>query len=187
MQRLVVFFLLMLISAGAMAKSLPVNQRLGGDFELPSTLGKNTSLSQFKGKVVLLNFGYTSCPDICPMVVARMAQVLKRLGQDKQQVQALFVTFDPARDSVAQLKAYLEFFDPSIVGFSGTEEQVRKVASQYGVIYMPTEAQSAAGTLYSHSDFIYLLDRQGRVRALFATDKPLAEMVDDVRSLLAEE
>ena len=98
----------------------------------------------------------------------------------------MFVTFDPARDDVDRLKAYLEFFDPDILGFSGTVEQIKEVASQYGVIFMPTKDKSAAGTLFAHSDFIYLLDRQGRVRALFATDKPLAEMVADVRLLINE-
>lgn len=180
-------------SQTALAKPLPVNNRLGGDFELPSTLedsagepGAIAGLSDFKGKVILLNFGYTHCPDICPMVVARMTQVVKRLGDDAKEVQGLFVTFDPKRDTVARLAEYLRYFNPSFVGFSGTQQQIAAVAKQYGVIYMEQKGDSAAGTLFSHSDFIYLLDRRGRVRALFATDKPLQEMVDDVRSLIDE-
>ncbi len=185
--------LLLLFSVQLWAKPLPVNTRLGGDFQLPSTLqdsegkpGKPASLSDFRGKVVLLNFGYTHCPDICPMVVARMTQVVKRLGEDAAKVQGVFVTFDPERDTVERLHEYLQYFNPGFVGFSGTEAQIKQAAKQFGVIYMPQRGDSAAGTLFTHSDFIYLLDRQGRVRALFATDKPLQEMVEDVRSLLEE-
>lgn len=192
--RYLVVVCVLALSAGVWAKPLPVNTRLGGDFELPSTLknaegapGAPAKLSDFEGKVVLLNFGYTHCPDICPMVVARMTQVVKRLGEDAKEVQGLFVTFDPTRDTVTRLAEYLNYFNPGFVGFSGTEAQIKQVAKQYGVIYMPQQSDSAAGTLYTHSDFIYLLDRQGRVRALFATDKPLQDMVKDVRSLIDED
>lgn len=173
-------------SALSSASSLPVNTRLGGDFTLPSTRDAVDSLSDLQGKVVLLNFGYTSCPDICPMVVARMTQLLRQLGDARQDVEAVFVTFDPERDTLEHLRAYLAYFDERLIGFSGTPEQTRKVAKQYGVVYLPRQDESALGTLYAHSDFIYLLDRQGRVRALFATDKSLPDMVDDVRSLLSE-
>lgn len=177
----------------AWAKPLPVNTRLGGNFELPSTRmdaegkpGKPANLSDFHGKVVLLNFGYTHCPDICPMVVARMTQVVKRLGKDASEVQGVFVTFDPGRDTAERLHEYLQYFNKDFVGFTGTPEQIKEAAKQFGVIYMPQRGDSAAGTLFTHSDFIYLLDRQGRVRALFATDKPLQDMVQDVRSLISE-
>ena len=177
----------------ASAKSLPVNNRLGGDFELASTLadakgkpGQVAKLSDFQGKVVLLNFGYTHCPDICPMVLARMTQVVKRLGDDADSVQGLFVSFDPQRDTATRLQEYLAYFNPGFVGFTGSEPQIAKAAQKYGVIFMPQQDDSAAGLLFAHSDFIYLLDQQGRVRALFATDTPLQKMVDDVRSLISE-
>lgn len=184
---------LLLVTTLVWAKPLPINTRLGGDFQLPSTQvdsegkpGKPANLSDFHGKVVLLNFGYTHCPDICPMVVARMTQVVKRLGKDAAEVQGVFVTFDPERDTAQRLYEYLQYFNRDFVGFTGTPEQIKQAAKQFGVIYMPQRGESAAGTLFTHSDFIYLLDRQGRVRALFATDKPLQDMVQDVRSLLAE-
>ncbi|MCG8668832.1 MAG: SCO family protein [Pseudomonadales bacterium] len=181
-------------SSLSMAKSLPINTRLGGDFELPSTLkteagnpGKLAKLSDFKGKVVLLNFGYTHCPDICPMVLARMTQIVKRLGDDAKEVQGVFITFDPNRDTAERLSEYIPYFNKTFVGFTGTEAQIAQAAKQYGVIYLPQRGESEAGLLFSHSDFIYLLDRQGRVRALFATDEPLDKMANDVRSLIAEE
>lgn len=192
--RIVLGLVFATMMGNAVAKPLPVNTRLGGDFELQSTLqgedgkpGKIARLSDYKGKVILLNFGYTSCPDICPMVLARMTQIFKRLGDDANQVQGLFVTFDPKRDTPERLSEYIPYFNKNFVGFSGTEEQITAAAKQYGVIYLPQKGDSAAGMLFSHSDFIYLLDRQGRVRALFATDEPLQNMVNDVRSLIAEE
>lgn len=191
--RIVLGIVFMGLMGVAVAKPLPINTRLGGDFQLPSTLkgedgepGKVASLSDYHGKVVLLNFGYTSCPDICPMVLARMTQIVKRLGEDAAEVQGVFVSFDPERDSAARLSEYIPYFNKGFVGFTGSEEQIAAAAKQYGVIYMPQRGESAAGVLFSHSDFIYLLDRQGRVRALFATDEPLEKMVKDVRGLIKE-
>lgn len=176
-----------LCAALSHADSLPVNSRLGGDFSLPSTRESVTSLSDLRGKVVLLNFGYTSCPDICPMVVARMTQLLRQLGDASQDVEAVFVTFDPERDTLEHLRAYLDYFDERLIGFTGTPAQIQQVAKQYGVVYLPRQGESALGTLYAHSDFIYVLDRQGRVRTLFATDTALSDMTADVQSVLAEE
>ncbi|MCG8316295.1 MAG: SCO family protein, partial [Pseudomonadales bacterium] len=148
--------------------------------------GGVAKLSDFQGKVLLLNFGYTHCPDICPMVLARMTQIVKRLEGDADAVKGVFVTFDPQRDTATRLKEYLGYFNPDFVGFTGSEQQIAEAAKRYGVIFMPQQSESAAGLLFAHSDFIYLLDQKGRVRALFATDTPLREMVDDVRSLINE-
>lgn len=164
---------------------LPVNPRLGGDFTLNSTLDHPTALADFKGKVVLLNFGYTSCPDVCPMVVSRMSQVMKAVGEQAKSVQPLFVSFDSERDTVEKLRAYLNYFDPRFVGLTGSAEQIAAIAKQYGVIYMKQE-QGSAGVFYSHSDFIYLLDQQGRVRALYANDVKPEQMKTDIETLLNE-
>ncbi|HVK99033.1 MAG TPA: SCO family protein [Dongiaceae bacterium] len=170
------------------AKDLPINTRLGGDFTLQSTVVDKDQLSDFKGKLVLLNFGYTSCPDVCPMVLSRMTQVMNTLEEDSKetraQVQPLFITFDPERDTLEKLGAYLKHFGPDFIGMTGTPEQIAAVAKQFGVIYLPQKSDSAAGTLFAHSDYIYLLDDQGRVRALFSTKEPIDDMVDAVESLL---
>lgn len=172
------------------AKELPVNTRLGGDFQLQSTVAAQDQLSDFKGRLVLLNFGYTSCPDVCPMVLSRMTQVMNALEEDSKEtrarVQPLFVTFDPARDTVERLQAYLQHFGKDFIGMTGTPEQVADVAKRFGVVYLPQKSDSAAGTLFAHSDYIYLLDDQGRVRALFGSKDPIDEMVDAVESLLDE-
>lgn len=166
------------------AAELPINTKLGGDFELPSTLDKPARLSDFKGKVVLLNFGYTHCPDICPMVLNRMAAALNELEDDRKQVQPVFITFDPERDTQARLKEYLAYFGKDFVGFTGTADELTRVAKQYGVIAFAQKTDSAAGKLYTHSDYVYLLDQQGRVRALYSKSDSISKIVDGMESLL---
>jgi protein SCO1/2 len=172
----------------AQASELPINTRLGGDFALSSTHDGVSKLSDLRGKIVLLNFGYTSCPDICPMVVARMSQVLRQMQADGvDNIAGVFVTFDPARDSVAHLREYLRFFDSNIIGFSGDPMKIAAIAKSWGVVFVPQEGESALGTMYSHTDFIYLLDRQGRVRALYGKEQALDKILADVQCLRDED
>lgn len=178
------FVMLLCLPGWVVAKELPVNTRLGGDFALSSTVADTSRMSEFKGKVVLLNFGFTSCPDVCPMVLTRMAKVMEALEKDRPRVQPLFVSFDPERDTVQRLQAYLQHFGEDFIGMTGTPEQIAQVAKQYGVVYLPQKSSSAAGTLFAHSDYIYLLDQQGRVRALFSTRDTVDHMVDAIESLL---
>lgn len=168
---------------GLMAAELPVNNRLGGDFQLQSTVQDKAGLQAFRGKVVLLNFGFTQCPDVCPMVLTRMARVLDALGDRRSAVQPLFVSFDPERDTLARLQEYLAYFGKDFIGMTGTPEQVAQVTKQYGVVYLPQKSASAAGTLFAHGDHIYLLDQQGRVRALFSRSESIDNMVDAIESL----
>lgn len=168
------------------AGELPINTKLGGDFTLASTVADSSNLSDFKGKAVLMNFGYTSCPDICPMVLNRMAAVMNELEDERSKVQPMFITFDPKRDTKERLQQYLKYFGDDFVGFTGTAEQLIAVAKQYGVIAIPQQSDSAAGILYTHSDYIYLLDQQGRVRALYAKSDSIDKMVDDIESLLED-
>lgn len=167
------------------AEALPVNTRLGGDFLLPSTRGDLLDTARLRGKVVLLNFGFTSCPDVCPMVLARLKQVLAELGPDAASTQVVFVSFDPERDSVEHMKPYLAHFDPAIIGATGSTDEIAAVARQYGVIYAKQDSGSAAGYAFAHSDFIYLIDPAGRVRKLYDTKAPTTEITADVRTLLA--
>jgi protein SCO1/2 len=162
---------------------MPVNSRMGGDFVLPSTLGQPLDTRSLRGKLVLLNFGFTSCPDVCPMVLARLRQAVKELGDDAEGVQVVFVSFDPARDKLPAIKAYLEHFDPAFLGATGSEVQIATVAARYGVVYLKENSDSAAGYGFAHSDYIYLLDTDGRVRKLYGGDTKTAEIVSDVRLL----
>ena len=167
------------------AAALPVNERMGGDFVLPSTRGVPLDTRQLRGKVVLLNFGFASCPDVCPTVLARLRQVLKELGPDAAATQVVFVSFDPARDTLPLLKGYVAHFHPDILAATGSDDEIATVAKQYGVVYMKEDTGSAAGYAFAHSDYIYLLDTQGRLRKLYDNQASATEMAGDVRTLLA--
>ncbi|HEX4940793.1 MAG TPA: SCO family protein [Candidatus Kapabacteria bacterium] len=167
------------------AQALPINTRMGGDFMLPSTRDVPLDTRQLRGKVVLLNFGFASCPDVCPMVLARLRQVVNELGADASGVQVVFVSFDPARDSIAQLKGYVAHFHPDIIGATGTETEIAAIARRYGVVYMKEDTGSAAGYGFAHSDFIYLLDAEGKVRKLYDNRTLTTDISRDIRTLLA--
>lgn len=164
---------------------LPVNSRMGGDFVLPSTRGDKLDTRRLRGKVVLLNFGFTSCPDVCPLVLARLRQVVKSLEDDAEDVQVVFVSFDPARDTLPNIKAYVEHFHPDFIGATGSELDIARLAARYGVVYLKERSASASGYGFAHSDYIYLLDAQGRVRKLYGGDAKTDEIVSDVRLLQA--
>ncbi|MFP5383478.1 MAG: SCO family protein [Gammaproteobacteria bacterium] len=171
------------------ANSLPLVRDIGGEFRLPATTGRELALSDLRGKVVLLNFGFTHCPDVCPTVLMRMGGALQELalqGADMSRVQPLFVTFDPERDTLDHLREYVAFFHRSFIGLRGDDEQVRDVARQYKVIYLRQDTQSAAGYVFQHSDFVYVIDAWGRVRLLVGSKDPEAALVEAVKKLLAE-
>lgn len=178
--------LLWLAACAEPRPELPINTRLGGEFVLTDQHGKEFHSSALDGRLVLIFFGFTQCPDICPATLARTVSAWKALdGSEQDQVQIVFVSFDPERDTPAHLLTYLAFFDPSVIGLTGSKEQIATVASQYGVVYLQEEpASTDADYLFSHSDFVYLLDRQGRVRKLFRSDFDQQELLADVRSLL---
>lgn len=163
---------------------LPVLSELGGDFTLPSTLGREAKLSEFADRLVLLNFGFASCPDVCPATLARMRDVLAQLGDRGPLVQPLFVTVDPGRDTVERLAPYVGYFGPTFVGMTGTAEQVAQVAALYKVFYERQPIASEMEYTINHTAHVYLLDRQGRVRAAFGQSASVAEMVAAVRRLL---
>lgn len=169
----------------AARQQLPVNLQMGGDFLLPSTRGAPLDTHSLRGRIVLLNFGFTSCPDVCPLVLARLRQAVKSLGPEADRVQVVFVSFDPARDSLAGLKSYVEHFDPGFVGVTGNDAQIATVAARYGVVYIRENSRSAAGYGFAHSDYIYLIDSAGHLRKLYDTRARTDEIVSDVRLLLA--
>lgn len=169
--------------------SLPLVAGIGGDFRLPSTAGGELALSDLRGKVVLLNFGFTHCPDVCPAVLLRLGGVLRELekeGIDMARVQPVFVTFDPARDTLDHLREYVTYFHPSLVGLRGDEAQVRELARRYKVIYLKQDEGSAGGYVFQHSDFVYVIDTWGRVRLLVASKDPDVALVAAVKRLLSE-
>ena len=182
-----VLFLLGLAACSEPRPELPVNTRLGGEFSLLDQNGETFRAEDLHGKLSLMFFGFTHCPDICPATLARTVGAWKNLsGTEQKQVNVVFVTFDPARDTPAHLKEYLNFFDPSVIGLTGSVDDIADMARRYGVVYLQETAQPGAEQdyLFSHSDFVYLLDQQGRVRKLFKSDFNTEELIADVRSLL---
>ena len=163
--------------------SLPV-LRLGGNFELQDDTGASRQLTEWRGRMVLLSFGFTHCPDICPMTLARYRAVLKALGDDAGRLQPILISVDPARDSGKVLGDYVRYFDPRIVGLTGSLPALAAVERLYGaqvVLSAPGEPVSV-----SHSDYLYLLDDLGRVRKLFDQQASVAAIVQDIRVLQHE-
>lgn len=137
------------------------------DFTLDSTLGRPLALSELRGEPVLLYFGYTTCPDICPTSLADLRMALQKLGPDSDKVQVLFVSVDPERDTVDRLQTYLGAFDPSFIGLTGPAAEIEKVASRFGVYYQKSNVESAAGYLVDHTSTILLIDADGALRLMF--------------------
>lgn len=163
---------------------LPLLYTLGGDFTLPSTLGREVSLADFHGEVVLLNFGFTNCSDVCPTAMARMRDVVHALPEEP--LRGVFVTLDPAHDSIDRLAPFVAAFDAQFVGLTGTDAQINGTAARYRV-YRKTGPADATGNYgIVHSGQIYLLDGDGRVRATFGESVTVEAMVATVRRLLAE-
>lgn len=171
---------------------LPINDRMGGAVTLIDQNGESFNTASLEGRVALLFFGYTHCPDICPATLARVTQAWKKLREagHGEETALVFITFDPERDTPAHMKEYLAFFDEKIIGLTGSKEQINAAAEKYGVVFMEDNHESGDGNdgeaqrLFAHSDFIYLLDKLGRVRKLFSSDANIDEMVDDAKSLL---
>ena len=161
--------------------------RAAPEFVLPSSTGADFKLSSTRGKVVVLEFGYTNCADVCPVSLASLAQARKAMGSTAADVQVVFVTVDPVRDTPAKLKGYLSNFDPSFIGVSGTPEQVAAVLKAYGISVTKKMAEGSK-TDYSmhHSSYLYFVDRKGMQRALMPFGRPPAEMVHDLTLLLKQ-
>lgn len=154
------------------------------ELSLAGSHGGTLSLARYRGKVVLLEFGFTNCPQVCPMTLATLAQARRRLGAQAQHVQVVFVTVDPERDDAARLRAYLKGFDPTFVGGTGTAAQLAAVRARYGVMAQ----RKAVGESYTvgHSSSVYVIDRQGRLRAMMPYGRPAEDYAHDVRALLVE-
>lgn len=184
--------LLILLSCAALrlaaaAETLPVYDKYGGNFTLTDQNGIALSLADFRGKVVLLSFGYTHCPDICPTTMFTMQKLVKLLGSDADKVQVLFITLDPERDTPERLAAYMEYFNPGFIAFTGGLDEIGKVAKQYGTRFEKEALDEKGGYSIAHTGVIYLIDQQGRIRAFFKVTAGPKDILPDVRQLLPGE
>jgi protein SCO1 len=154
------------------------------DFSLQSSAGGPLTLRDYRGKVVILGFGFTSCPDVCPVTLATLAQARRKLGSDAADVQIVYVTVDPERDGPERMKEYLHAFDPTFIGGSGPADKLAAVRKDYGIL----AEKKAKGTSYlvAHSSYTYLIDRRGHLRALMQYGRGPDYYVHDLKILLAE-
>lgn len=153
-------------------------------FSLQDADGKTRTLADFKGKVVVLFFGYAQCPDVCPTTMTEMAQVKQQLGADADKLQVVFITVDPARDTPEVMKAYMGAFDPKFVALIPTPEQLPEVAKDFKVYYKKVEGKTPTSYSMDHSAASYVYDPQGRLRLYARYGAGVAPMVSDVKSLL---
>ena len=156
--------------------------RQAPDFSLRASDGGELKLSRYRGKVVVLGFGFTSCPEICPTTLAVLAQARKKLSVSADEVQVVYVTVDPERDDTERMRKYLASFDPTFVGGTGTAEQLAAVRLAYGIV--AEKKPFASGHTVAHSSFTYLIDRDGSLRALMPFGHTADDYVHDVKLLL---
>ena len=160
---------------------------IGGEFELTNQRGERMRLSDLAGDAVMMFFGYTFCPDICPATLARMREVKAVLPpEDAARFTGVLVSVDPARDTPQRLGQYVEFFDPGFLGLTGSEGEIEDVARRYGAQFMIPEGQSEDSYLVNHSSIGYLIDPAGHVRAFYYGDEPIEAIAANVREVIEE-
>jgi protein SCO1/2 len=166
------------------ALPIPAAPPTGGDFQLDTAQGP-VALQDFRGKVVLLYFGYTFCPDICPTSLLATAAALRALNPaELAQVQTIFVSVDPERDTVKQLADYVRFFHPSIIGATGAPDRIAEIAGRYGVSYVIQKPDANHNYVVDHSALTYLIDTDGRLVATLPHAAPAEQTLAAVRGLL---
>ena len=186
------FFLLALLVAACSpeAPKFRSTDLTGADFGKELALtghdGKPRTLADFRGKLVLLSFGYTHCPDICPTTLADLAAALKKLGPDAARVQLLFVTVDPERDTPEVLAQYVPAFDPGFLGLSGDVAATRRAAKEFKIFYEKRPGSAPGAYTVDHSAQNYVLDAQGRLRLFVRPGRIAQDLAADLRTLLKE-
>jgi protein SCO1/2 len=157
------------------------------DFQLSSVDDYETRLSDFRGEVVLIYFGYTFCPDICPATMNELKTAVETLSRrDREQVQVLMITVDPQRDSPETLASFLEHFDPSFIGLSGTDEQIAMASEMFGVYYAKQPGTVNTGYLVDHTASVFTLDKKGDLRVIYSFNTPGEDIAADLRRLVDE-
>jgi len=161
--------------------------RVAPDFSLNGSNGTALQLSRYRGKVVALGFGYTSCPEVCPTTMAFLAQARRQLGSARDDFQVLYVTVDPERDTTDRLRKFVTAFDPTFIGGTGSPGQLAAVRSAYGIQVSRIGSTTSGGDyLLHHSSSVYLIDRSGRLRAMMPYGVSVDDIAHDVKVLLAK-
>jgi protein SCO1/2 len=179
---------LLLAACGADAPKFRSTDITGADFgrelALTGADGRPRTLADFRGKAVVLFFGYTHCPDICPTTLADMAAVMKALGKDAARVQVLFVTLDPERDTPEVLAKYVPAFDPGFLGLRGDAAATQRAAKEFRIFYEKRPAGAPGAYTVDHSAQSYVFDTQGRLRLFVRQERIAQDLAEDLRTLL---
>ncbi len=162
-----------------------VYEREAPEFTLTDQDGDQISLSDFKDKVVLIFFGYTHCPDICPMTMSVMSNVVDQLGDQADRVQVVFVTVDPERDTQQKLKSYIPYYNENFIGLTGTPEEIDKVADDYNVYYSKEEVESSSEYLMGHNSSVLLITPDGEIFLRYPQNRmDPASITSDIKRIL---
>lgn len=154
---------------------------VGGPFRLTDHTGKAVTDADYRGKHLLIYFGYTFCPDVCPTELSTMAAAMDKLGPVAERVQPLFISVDPERDTVAHMSGYVPLFHPKLVGLTGTPEQVAEVARAYRVYAKKAQGSTGEAYLMDHSSFVYLMGPDGKFVAVFPGGTGAEKMAEDIK------
>lgn len=159
---------------------------VGGDF-IVDIENDTLALKDLRGKVVMLYFGYTLCPDICPTSLAFLSGALQQMTDDElQQVQSIFISVDPERDNTTRLAEYTKYFHPNLIGATTDQKEIDHITKLYGAAYRIVDSGSKAGYLVDHSSFTYLIDKQGKLRYSLEHGSKPAKILSHARELLSE-
>ena len=154
------------------------------DFELAASHGQKVSLKDFEGKLVILYFGYTFCPDVCPATLSELRGALEILAKDAKDVQVIMVSVDPERDTPELLAEYMTHFHPSFLGVTGTSKEIAQVAALYGIFYEAHEGTAATGYLVDHTATVMVIDQDGYLKLVFPFGTPAEDIAEDLSHLL---
>jgi protein SCO1 len=181
----IVFAMALIMSQLSWAATSPVT--IGGPFTLIAPNGTAVTDQTFRGKWLLVYFGYTFCPNTCPMTLNEIATALEKLGTDAAKMQPLFITVDPQRDTREVLEQYTQSFDPRIVGLTGNPEQIAAVAKEYGAYWAAHKTgPGAEDYVMDHSSYLYVMDPDGKFVRAFDADTPGDRIADALRELMAQ-
>ena len=160
------------------------NEKVLSDFTLRDGKGSEVSLSDYKGKIVLLNFGYTSCPDICPTTLGSLRTIYSKLDSNRDDVKVVFISVDPERDEPGKLEEYVSFFNEDFIGLTGSEEELKEVSDVFNIFYFKEGVNTDKDYLMSHPTSIYLIDQEGKLILKYPHNTKQEFIVEDLKRLL---
>jgi cytochrome oxidase Cu insertion factor (SCO1/SenC/PrrC family) len=159
---------------------------VGGPFSLTDQTGRRRNDTEFRGKLLIIYFGYTYCPDVCPTELQQIGLAVEHLGDVGSAVQPLFITIDPARDTPEVLAQYVPSFHPRLLGLTGTSDEIAAVAQEFKVVYTKYQPSDGGPYLIDHTGFVYIVDRSGKYRGFFPPGTPEDRMREMIKAILGQ-